>query len=62
MSQRKITGLGAELYWALENGFKNGGVAMPVTGTATHQPFNPMEGDISLPYPSYEEEMKSRTN
>ena len=57
MSQTKITGLGAELYWALENKFKNGGTPMSVTATATHQPFNPMEGGISLPYPSYEEEM-----
>jgi len=57
MSQTKITGLGAEIYWALENAFKNKGDPMPVTGTAVHQPFNPMEGDISLPYPSYEEEV-----
>lgn len=62
MSQTKITGLGCELFWAIENNFKNGGSGMPVTGTATHQPFNPIEGDITLPYPTYEEEMVYTTN
>lgn len=38
-------------FWALEfsTGWGFGGVGMPVTGTAVHQPFNPAK---SLPYPN----------
>lgn len=45
-----ITGKNHEIYWATENTFKYGEAGMPVTGTRVHQPFNPIEGKIKLPF------------
>lgn len=56
-----VTGLASELYWARESAFKNAGVGMPVTGTATHQPLNPAEGDINLIMPTYEQQLHNTT-
>ena len=52
-----VTGEGAVFYWAIEASFGNAGVGMPITATATHQPFNPIEGKVSLPVPYYEQEI-----
>lgn len=52
-----VTGEGAVFYWATEASFGNAGVGMPITATATHQPFNPIEGTINLPVPYYEQEL-----
>lgn len=49
-------------YWAREASFKNAGVGMPITGTATHQPFNPIEGDISIPIPMYKQQLHYTTD
>lgn len=53
MSATKITGQNAVFYWALENGFLNGGSPMPASNGIKHQPWNPPEGRINLIYPSY---------
>lgn len=50
-----VTGEDAVLYWAVEASFGNAGAGMPATGTATHQPFNPIEGRVNLPVPNYEQ-------
>jgi hypothetical protein len=47
------TGLDSVLYWAIESAFLNAGVGMPITATAVHQPFNPIEGKVSLPMGKY---------
>lgn len=52
-----VTGEGSVIYWAIEASFGNAGSGMPVTGTATHQPFNPIEGKVNLPVPFYEQEI-----
>lgn len=52
-----VTGLGSVIFWAVEASFKNAGAGMPVTGTAVHQPFNPIEGGIDLPLPFYQQEV-----
>ena len=56
----KITGQGQVLYWGIEtqsgvNTLLNGGV--PFRNSDLNQPFNPIEGEIPLPYPEYEQEM-----
>jgi len=52
-----VTGVGSVLFWAIESSFKNGGSGMPDSATATHQPFNPIEGGVELPLPFYEQEV-----
>jgi len=56
-----VTGIGSELYWAREASFKNAGVGMPITATATHQPLNPIEGEAVIPTPIYEQEQHYTT-
>ena len=43
------------IYWALENGFGNSWA--PMDAGDTHQAFNPIQGDIEIPKPKYEEEL-----
>lgn len=50
------------IYFALENGFGNSWAGMPVTGTATHQAFNPCHGDIEVPKPKYETQVEYTTD
>jgi len=47
------TGQNSVIFWAIESAFLNAGAGMPVTGTTTHQPFNPIEGAINLPVGKY---------
>jgi len=52
-----VTGIDSEFFWAIEASFLNGSAGMPITGTATHQPFNPAEGKILVPVPTYNQEI-----
>lgn len=61
MAVSVVTGVGSEYYWARESAFGNGGSGMPATATATHQTFNPAEGDINIPIPYYEQEQHYTT-
>lgn len=43
------------IYWALENGYGN--VWAGMDGADIHQGFNPIQGDMEIPKPKYEQEM-----
>ncbi len=49
-----------QIYFALENGYGNSWVAMD--GADIHQAFNPIQGDIEVPKPKFEEELVTLSN
>lgn len=49
-----------QLYWALENGYGNLWAGMD--GADIHQAFNPIQGDIEIPKPKFEEELVTLSN